>query len=74
MSGSHCQPLHSLTASLVYNIRASDVQTVLVDGQIIMRDRQLLTLDKAQIIKEVNRSMNRLAQRVPEKRIQVYNP
>ena len=74
MSGSHCQPLHSLTASLVYNIRASDVQTVIVDGQVIMRDRQLLTLDKAQIIKEVNQSMGRLAQRVPEKRIQVYNP
>jgi 5-methylthioadenosine/S-adenosylhomocysteine deaminase len=74
MSGSHCQPLHSLTASLVYNIRASDVQTVIVDGQLIMRDRQLLTLDKAQIIKEVSRSMDRLAQRVPEKRIQVYNP
>jgi 5-methylthioadenosine/S-adenosylhomocysteine deaminase len=74
MSGSHCQPRHSLTASLVYNIRASDVQTVLVDGQVIMRDRQLLTLDKAQIIKEVSRSMDRLAQRVPEKRIQVYNP
>jgi 5-methylthioadenosine/S-adenosylhomocysteine deaminase len=74
MRGSHCQPLHSLTASLVYNIRASDVQTVLVDGQLIMRDHQLLTLDKAQIIKEVNRSMARLAQRVPENRIQVYNP
>jgi 5-methylthioadenosine/S-adenosylhomocysteine deaminase len=74
MSGSHCQPLHSLTTSLVYNIRASDVQTVLVDGQLIMRDRQLLTLDKAQIIKEVSRSMDRLAQRVPEKRIQIYNP
>jgi 5-methylthioadenosine/S-adenosylhomocysteine deaminase len=74
MCGSHYQPLHSLTASLVYNTRPSDVQTVIVDGQIIMRDRQILTLDKTQIIKEVNKNMARLAQRVPEKRIQVYNP
>jgi 5-methylthioadenosine/S-adenosylhomocysteine deaminase len=39
-----------------------------------MRDRHLLTLDKVEIIRQVNRSMARLAQRVPGKRIQVYNP
>jgi 5-methylthioadenosine/S-adenosylhomocysteine deaminase len=39
-----------------------------------MRDRQLLTLDKDQIITEVARNMERLARRIPEKRIQVYNP
>jgi 5-methylthioadenosine/S-adenosylhomocysteine deaminase len=74
LSGVHHQPLHSLTASLVYNTRASDVQTVIVNGQIIMRDRQILTLDKAEIIRQVNRSMERLSQRAPGKRIQVYNP
>ena len=74
LSGAHHQPLHSFTASLVYNTRASDVQTVIVNGRVIMRDRQLLTLNKAEIIRQVNQSMARLAQRVPEKRIQVYNP
>lgn len=74
LSGAHHQPLHSLTASLVYNTRASDVQTVIVNGKIIMRDRHILTLNKAEIIRQVNRSMERLAQRVPDKRIQVYNP
>jgi 5-methylthioadenosine/S-adenosylhomocysteine deaminase len=39
-----------------------------------MRDRQLLTLNKAEIVEQVNQSMQRLAQRVPSKRIQVYNP
>jgi 5-methylthioadenosine/S-adenosylhomocysteine deaminase len=74
MSGAHCQPLHSVTASLVYNTRASDVQTVIVNGQLIMRNREFLTLDKTEIINEVNKNMSRLAQRIPEKRIQVYNP
>lgn len=73
-SGAHCQPLHSATASLVYNNRASDVQTVIVDGKVLMRDRRLLTLDKAEIIANVNRNMDRLSQRVPGRRIQVYNP
>jgi len=74
MSGPHCQPLHSITASLVYNTRTGDVQTVIVNGQVIMRDREILTLNKAEIISEVNKNMARLAQRIPEKRIQVYNP
>lgn len=73
-SGAHYQPLHSLTASLVYNTRAGDVQTVIVNGQVVMRDRQILTVDKTHIISEVNKNMARLAQRVPGKRIQVYNP
>jgi 5-methylthioadenosine/S-adenosylhomocysteine deaminase len=74
MNGAHVQPLHSITASLVYATRASDVQTVIVDGKVIMRDRQLLTLDKERIMRQVTHSMERLAQRVPERRIQVYNP
>ena len=74
MSGAHHQPLHSRTASLVYNTHASDIQTVIVNGRVLMQDRQLLTLDKAEIIAQVQRSMTRLAQRIPNKRIQVYNP
>jgi 5-methylthioadenosine/S-adenosylhomocysteine deaminase len=74
LSGPHVQPLHSITASLVYATRASDVQTVIVDGKVIMRDRELLTLNKAEIVEQVNHSMQRLARRVPSKRIQVYNP
>lgn len=73
LSGIHNQPLHSILASLVYNIRASDVQTVIVDGQVIMKDRQLLTINKAEVIENVRAGMERLAQRLPEKRIQVYN-
>ena len=74
MGGTHHQPLHSMSASLVYNARAGDVQTVMVNGRLLMQDRQLLTIDKAKVIKQVNKNMERLAQRVPAKRIQVYNP
>ncbi|MGD2048627.1 MAG: amidohydrolase [Chloroflexota bacterium] len=73
-NGAHLQPLHSITASIVYNIRPGDIQTVIVNGQVLMHDRQLLTLDKEEIIRQVNKSMERLAQRIPSKRIQVYNP
>lgn len=74
MSGSHHQPLHNVGASLVYNTRAGDVQTVICNGRVLMRDRKLLTLNKPEIMQQVSRSMDRLAQRVPSARIQVYNP
>jgi len=74
LSGMHHQPLHSTTASLVYNTAASDVRTVICDGRVIMRDRQLLTLDEGEIVAQVRASMDRLAQRQPDKRIQVYHP
>lgn len=74
LSGLHHQPLHSITTSLVYNAMASDVRDVIVDGQVVVRDRQLLTVDTAQVVENVNEGMLRLAQRVPNKRIQTYNP
>jgi 5-methylthioadenosine/S-adenosylhomocysteine deaminase len=73
-SGAHWQPPHNLAAGLVYSARASDVQTVMVDGRIIMRDRRLLTIDKTRVLSEVANHMERLARRVPEARIQRYQP
>ena len=74
LSGPHNQPLHDVPANLVYSTRASDVRTVIVDGRVIMRDRELLTLDVMEIVDQVGRSMARLARRVPESRIQLYRP
>ena len=72
--GAHHQPLHNPAASLVFNVQPTDVKTVLCNGQVLMQDRHLKTLDKAHIIQQVQKSMRRLANRVPEKRIQLYNP
>lgn len=74
LSGIHHQPLHSTTASLVYNVMASDVQTVICNGEVLMRDRKLLTLDEEEIISHVKANSDRLTQRLPSNRIQVYNP
>ena len=74
LNGMHHQPLHSMTASLVYNVQASDVQTTICDGQVLMENHKLLTLDETEIVHQVKAGMERLAQRIPDKRIQVYNP
>lgn len=74
LTGIHHQPLHSITASLVYNARASDVKTVICDGRVLMHDGVIRTLDPAAIIAQVRANMERLQQRVPARRIQQYNP
>jgi 5-methylthioadenosine/S-adenosylhomocysteine deaminase len=74
LGGVHHQPLYSVTASLVYNLRGGDVRTVIVDGRVIMRDRELLTIDKAAVIEHVRQQMPRLSHRPADKRIQTYNP
>jgi 5-methylthioadenosine/S-adenosylhomocysteine deaminase len=42
-------PLYNVYSDLVYATKASDVQTVIINGRIVMRDRRLLTLDEVAI-------------------------
>lgn len=42
-------PLYNVYSDLVYATKASDVETVIINGRIVMRDRRLLTLDEAAI-------------------------
>ncbi len=46
----HLVPLYDVVSHLVYAVDAADVQTVIVDGQILMRDRQVLTLNEDEVI------------------------
>jgi 5-methylthioadenosine/S-adenosylhomocysteine deaminase len=73
LSGTHHQPLYNPPMSLVYNLQAPDVRTVIIDGQVVMRDRQLLTIDKAEVFAQVRSRMARLSYLDPAKRIQTYD-
>lgn len=42
-------PLYNIYSDLVYATKASDVQTVIINGRIVMRDRRLLTLNETTI-------------------------
>jgi len=45
-------PNYRLASTLVYATKSSDVETVVVNGKLLMRDRRLLTLDEAAIRRE----------------------
>ena len=41
-------PMYDIYAQLAYALKASDVQTVVIGGRVVMRDRKLLTLNEEQ--------------------------
>lgn len=44
-----------LVSALVYSGQTSDVQSVVIDGKIVMKDRKLLTIDEESVIAEAGR-------------------
>lgn len=74
LGGTHHQPLYNPLASLVYHLQAGDVRTVICDGQVVMRDRRLLTIDKQAVIAHLQEQRARLSERPADRRIQTYQP
>ena len=48
----HTTPLYNLYSLLVYTAQASDVQDVFINGRQIVRDQQVLTLDRVDILRK----------------------
>jgi 5-methylthioadenosine/S-adenosylhomocysteine deaminase len=40
-------PMYDVYAQLAYALKASDVETVVIGGRVVMRDHKLLTVDEA---------------------------
>ncbi|MBQ1087684.1 amidohydrolase [Streptomyces sp. B93] len=73
LTGPHTQPVHDLAATLVHSARASDVRTTIVDGRILMHDRELRTLDVPSIVAELGERLPALLDRSHGRRIQEYD-
>lgn len=46
----HAVPMYNLYSHLVFALKASDVETVVIGGRVVMRNRRLLTLDEAEVL------------------------
>ncbi|MGH9793638.1 MAG: amidohydrolase [Candidatus Acidiferrales bacterium] len=51
----HAVPLYGIYSQIVYALKASDVETVIIGGRVVMRDRELLTLDEARVLADARR-------------------
>lgn len=57
----HLTPMYHPYSHLVYAVTGADVKTVLINGRLVMRDRQLLTLNEGEIMERVNRIAGRIS-------------
>ncbi|MFI6407110.1 amidohydrolase [Streptomyces sp. NPDC050548] len=73
LTGPHTQPVHDLAATLVHSARSADVRTTIVDGRVLMRDRELLTLDVPAVVRELGDRLPALVDRSHGRRIQEYD-
>ena len=72
LSRPHAQPLYNVYSLIAYSLRGSDVETVIVNGRVLVDNRELVTLDIGRLYAKVGsiasqiRSYNRKPARVSE--------
>jgi cytosine/adenosine deaminase-related metal-dependent hydrolase len=55
MRGIHSQPWFNPVSAIVYTATGRDVDFVVVDGQVVVQDGRLLTMDETEIVEEAKR-------------------
>jgi 5-methylthioadenosine/S-adenosylhomocysteine deaminase len=63
MSELHTAPTGDVVSALVYSTQASDVRATIIDGQVVMRDRELSTLNESAVLADANREAEALRRR-----------
>ncbi len=54
MKGARQTPMYNPVSHLVYVSRGDDVQTTIVNGRVLMRDRRILSLDERAVLADAN--------------------
>ncbi|WP_136513623.1 amidohydrolase [Geomonas edaphica] len=62
LNSPHLVPLYNVYSQLVYAANGEDVETVIINGKIVMKNRKLLTLDEDTVMQEAMK----LAQKILE--------
>lgn len=63
MDKPHLYPIHDMISALAYSVQGSDVDTVIIDGKIIMENREIKTLDVEKIMFQAEKSAKDLISR-----------
>src|SRR5437016_6315928 len=53
-------PMYDVYAQLAYALKGSDVETVVIGGRVVMRDRKVLTVDEASVIAKAREYKNKI--------------
>ncbi|WP_339242125.1 amidohydrolase [Paenibacillus sp. FSL R5-0517] len=58
----HLQPVHEVESLLAYSVNGADVDTTIVNGQLLMQGRKLLTIDEDELYREVKVRAKRIVE------------
>ncbi|UFS58352.1 amidohydrolase [Subtercola endophyticus] len=72
LDNARSQPIHSMANTIVHAARSSDVVTTIVDGRILMLERQLTTIDLPAVIADLRPRLDRLTERDHGESLQSY--
>jgi 5-methylthioadenosine/S-adenosylhomocysteine deaminase len=64
MNKPHLLPIHNVESALAYCVNGADVDTTIVNGEVLMRHRKLLTLDEEELFKQVSVRAKRIVEGV----------
>ena len=56
----HLCPDNDVCTNIVYSANGADVDTVMIDGKVIMQNRKMINLDEKEVIKQVKKIAKRL--------------
>ena len=59
-NGTNWHPSHNLVSLLIYSANSADTDTVIVDGNILMENKKLTTIDEEKVYFEVDKCVERL--------------
>jgi len=60
----HLRPLYSETSHLVYAAKGADVETVIVNGRIVLENRKLTTLNLQKLVESAEKTRNSILERL----------
>jgi 5-methylthioadenosine/S-adenosylhomocysteine deaminase len=61
----HTTPVYDPVSTVVYAAEASDVEWVLIDGRVVLREGRLTTLDEGEIVEAASQQAEQLTARLP---------
>lgn len=64
VSGPHVAPVRDPLSAIVYACHGSDVRHVVVDGKVVVRDRELLSLDRAEVVARARERADQVFSRI----------
>ncbi|NOU88545.1 amidohydrolase family protein [Paenibacillus sp. LMG 31460] len=62
MNKPHLQPIHNVESLLAYSVNGADVDTTIVNGKVLMKNRKLITIDEDELLKQVTFRAKRIVE------------